>query len=38
MCIAAGAIGPIHKSYFAAQLRGSGQWFMLELVVYWEGR
>ena len=38
MCIAAGAIGPIHKSYFAAQLRGGGEWLMLELVVYWEGR
>ena len=36
MCIAAGAIGPIHKSYFAAQLRGGGEWLMLELVVYWE--
>ena len=38
MCIAAGAIGPIHKSYFAAQLRGGGEWLMLELVVYWESR
>ena len=25
MCIAAGAIGPMHKSYFAAQLRGTRQ-------------
>ena len=38
MCIAAGAIGPIHKSYFAAQLRSTGEWLMLELVVYWEAR
>ena len=36
MCIAAGALGPIHKSYFAAQLRGGGEWLMLELVVYSE--
>ena len=38
MCIAAGAIGEMHKSYFAAQLRGSGEWLMLELVVFWDAR
>lgn len=35
-CIAAGAVGSIHKSYFAAQVRSSGEWLMLELVVYWD--
>lgn len=34
MCIAAGAVDQMHKSYFAAQLRGSGEWLMLELVVF----
>ena len=38
MCIAAGAIGEMHKSYFAAQLRGSGEWLMLELVLHWDAR
>ena len=28
MCIAAGAVSGTHKSYFAAQLRGSGEWLM----------
>ncbi|KAL3894245.1 MAG: hypothetical protein SGPRY_013861, partial [Prymnesium sp.] len=33
-CIAAGAIGSVHKAYFAAMLRGSAEWFMLELVMH----
>ncbi|KAL1495760.1 hypothetical protein AB1Y20_016622 [Prymnesium parvum] len=33
-CIAAGAIGKVHKLYFAALLRGSCEWFMLELVLH----
>ena len=36
MCIAAGAVEAVHKSYFAAQLRGTREWFMLELVIYWD--
>ena len=35
-CIAAGALGSIHKAYFASQLRGSSEWFMLELVLFWD--
>jgi len=33
-CIAAGMLGSMHKSYFAAQLRNSSDWFMLELVLH----
>ena len=36
VCIAAGMLGSIHKSYFAAQLRNSSEWFMLELVLHWD--
>ena len=34
VCIAIGAIDQVHKSYFAAQLRESREWLMLELVVF----
>ncbi|EOD10867.1 hypothetical protein EMIHUDRAFT_311657 [Emiliania huxleyi CCMP1516] len=47
MCIATGAVGGVHKSYFAGalarcrprlgQLRRSGGWFMLELCVLYAG-
>jgi len=36
VCIAAGAVGSLHKSYFAGKLRNSGEWFMLELVLFWD--
>lgn len=35
-CVAAGAVGRLHKLYFAAQLRGSADWLMLELVLHQE--
>ena len=35
-CVAAGAVGTLHKLYFAAQLRGGADWLMLELVLHWE--
>ena len=34
ICIAAGVVDQMHRSYFAAQLRGSSKWFMLELLVF----
>lgn len=36
VCIATGAVGNMHKSYYAGTLRGGGEWFMLELVVFWD--
>mmetsp|Transcript_11553 Transcript_11553/g.35722 ORF Transcript_11553/g.35722 Transcript_11553/m.35722 type:complete len:357 (+) Transcript_11553:27-1097(+) len=36
VCIATGAVGTLHKSYFAGKVRGSGEWFMLELVIFWD--
>eukprot|EP00965_Chrysotila_dentata_P081587 2694048-Pleurochrysis_carterae.AAC.1 len=42
VCIAAGAVGEVHKSYYAAQLRpharGGGEWLMLELIVQLHAR
>lgn len=35
-CVAAGAVGTVDKLYFAAQLRGSTDWLMLELVLHRE--
>jgi hypothetical protein len=36
VCIATGAVGNMHKSYYAGTLCGGGEWFMLELVVFWD--
>ena len=33
-CVAAGAVGSVHKLYFAGQLHGSADWLMLELVLH----
>jgi len=35
-CVAAGAVGTVHKLYFTGQLRGSSDWLMLELVLHWQ--
>ena len=35
-CIAAGAVDTMHKSYFATHLVGSGEWFMLEVIIFWD--
>ena len=35
-CVAAGAVGELHKLYFAGQLGGgSDTWLMIELVLHW---
>ena len=35
-CVAAGAVGGVHKFYFTAQLAGTSDWLMLELVLYFD--
>ena len=35
-CVAAGAVGDVHKLYLAGQLGGSRDWLMLELVLSWQ--